>query len=78
MRFQITGRIALVLALFTLIGAPVFAQLQAGRIVGTVFDPQKAGIPGATVTVTNLATNLSRTAVTDAEGKTDRSSFWFE
>jgi carboxypeptidase family protein len=68
MRFQITGRIALVLALFTLAAAPVFAQLQSGRIVGTVLDPQKAGIPGATVTVTNLATNLSRTATTDAEG----------
>jgi hypothetical protein len=44
------------------------AQLQSGRIVGTIFDPQKAGIPGATVTVTNLATNVSRSAVTDAEG----------
>ena len=68
MRLHITARIALVLALFTLVAAPAFAQLQAGRIVGTVFDPQKAGIPGATVTVTNVATNLSRSAVTDAEG----------
>ena len=36
--------------------------------MGTVYDPQKAGIPGATVTVTNLATNIARTAVTDSEG----------
>ena len=42
--------------------------MQSGRILGTVFDPQKAGIPGATVTVTNMATNISRTAVTDSEG----------
>ena len=26
-------------------GATAFAQLQSGRILGTVFDPQKAGIP---------------------------------
>jgi hypothetical protein len=68
MRVPIAARAALVLALFTLVGVPVFAQLQAGRILGTVFDPQKAGIPGATVTVTNVATNVSRTAVSDTEG----------
>src|SRR5687767_1033182 len=68
MRLRIAGRIALVFALMTVIGAPALAQLQSGRVVGTVFDPQKAGIPGATVTVTNLATNLARTAVTDSEG----------
>jgi hypothetical protein len=59
-----------VLALFSILigAATASAQLQSGRILGTVFDPQKAGIPGATVTVTNLATNISRTAVTDSEG----------
>jgi hypothetical protein len=67
MRLRITARIVLV-ALFTLVAAPAFAQLQAGRIVGTVLDTQKAGIPGATITVTNVATNINRTAVTDAEG----------
>ena len=51
-----------------LCGATAFAQLQSGRILGTVFDPQKAGIPGATITVTNMATNISRTAVTDSKG----------
>jgi hypothetical protein len=68
MRLQISARIAVVFALLTLAGTPAFAQLQAGRIVGTVFDPQKAGIPGATVTVINVATNIARSAVTDAEG----------
>jgi hypothetical protein len=68
MRLQISARIAVVFALLVLPGAPAFAQLQAGRIVGTVFDPQKAGIPGATVTVINVATNIARSAVTDAEG----------
>ena len=68
MRLQIAARLALVFALFMLVGTPAFAQLQSGRIVGTVFDTQKAGIPGATITVTNLATNLARSAVTDSEG----------
>ena len=48
--------------------SPALAQLQVPRILGTVFDPQRAGIPGATVTVTNLATNIARTAETDSEG----------
>jgi len=51
-----------------LAGTAAFAQLQSGRILGTVFDPQGAGIPGATVTVTNLATNVARTTQTDSEG----------
>ncbi len=60
--------VALLTFLFVISGATIYAQLQAGRILGTIFDPQKAGIPGATVTVTNLATNIARTAVTDSEG----------
>ena len=51
-----------------LTGAAAFAQLQAGRIVGQVFDPQHAAVAGATVTVTNSATNLSLVVKTDASG----------
>ena len=54
-------RVALLAVLCMLGGNTVLAQLQSGRIVGTIFDTQRAGIPGATVTVTNVATNLSRT-----------------
>ena len=61
-------RVVLAAITLCLVSATAFAQLQSGRIVGTVFDPQKAGIPGATITVTNVATNVARTAVTDAEG----------
>src|SRR5688500_11913431 len=61
-------RVALLAALCLLAGNAVSAQLQSGRIVGTIFDTQRAGIPGATVTVTNVATNLSRNAVTDSQG----------
>ena len=61
-------RTACLIALSLAIASPVLAQLQGARIVGTIFDAQHAGIPGATVTVTNVATNVARTASTDREG----------
>ena len=51
-----------------LTGTIAFAQLQAGRIVGQVFDPQHAAVPGATVTVTNSATNDSQVVKSDGSG----------
>ena len=39
-----------------------------GRISGTVKDSNGAAIPNATITITNLATNLVRTASTDEDG----------
>ena len=60
---------AVLLALFsTLLGTTAFAQLQTGRLLGTVYDQQHAGMPGVTVTVTNLATNIARTIISDSEG----------
>jgi Carboxypeptidase regulatory-like domain len=49
-------------------GTIAHAQLQAGRIVGQVFDPQHAAVPKVTVTVTNTATNVSETVTTDQTG----------
>ena len=65
---RLVARTACLIALSLAIASPVLAQLQGARIVGTIFDPQHAGIPGATVTVTNIATNVARTASTDREG----------
>ncbi|PWU06550.1 MAG: hypothetical protein C5B51_12035 [Terriglobia bacterium] len=45
-----------------------FAQVQSGRLVGTIYDQTHAAIPGAFVTVTNVATNIVRRAATDAAG----------
>src|SRR6266496_831233 len=45
-----------------------YAQVQAGRIVGTIYDPNKAVVPGATVTVKDLATNVSKQVVTNDAG----------
>jgi hypothetical protein len=60
------ARVVVLALLWTASSTPVFAQLQAGRILGTVYDPQHAGIPGATVAVVNIATNITRTVVTDS------------
>src|SRR5262245_25113967 len=68
MSLGMVARVVLLTALGTADSTTALAQLQAGRILGTVYDPQHAGIPGATVTVTNLATNIARSVVTDPQG----------
>ena len=54
----------MILALWT---ASLSAQ-NAGTISGHVSDPSGAVIPGATVTLTNTATNTSRTTVSTGSG----------
>lgn len=44
------------------------AQEASGRIIGTITDPTGAVVAGAKVTVTNIATSVSRETVTDSEG----------
>jgi hypothetical protein len=59
----------LILIVFSF-SAVAMAQSQAtsGQIVGTVKNPNGELIPGATVTVTNPATGVTQTLVTNAEG----------
>src|SRR5215813_438182 len=38
----------------------LFGQIQTGRISGTIFDPNKAVVPNATVTVRNRETNVAQ------------------
>jgi hypothetical protein len=45
------------------------AQIQTGRIVGTVYDPNKAVVPNATVTVTNKGGNASLKVSTNETGR---------
>src|SRR6516165_9577378 len=58
-RTAITVRLLLLVVLF-----PLTQQLKAqtfhGAIVGTVTDSSGAGVPGATVTITNSWTNVKR------------------
>src|SRR5260370_18482476 len=59
--------IALLAILLSLCAVSAYAQFKAS-IQGTVIDPQGNAVPGAKVTVTNQATNLSRDTVASGEG----------
>jgi hypothetical protein len=60
----------LLLAAAVLVAAPLAsAQAVSGTILGNVRDATGAVLPGVTVVVTNDATGLTRTLVTDAQGE---------
>ncbi|MBZ5626966.1 MAG: carboxypeptidase-like regulatory domain-containing protein [Acidobacteriia bacterium] len=51
-----------------LLAAALPAQIQTGRIVGTVYDPNKAVVPNAAVVITNTATNQAQSVTTNGAG----------
>ncbi len=69
MQFNVlrTRLLAIGLAVLAVAGA-ASAQVTRGSVSGTVKDQSGAVIPGATVTVTNVDTNASRTVVTNEVG----------
>src|ERR1700677_4244965 len=71
LRFAFAARLTVFLAaLLTInLGCVAFAQSPTGTIRGTVLDPTGAEVGGATITLTNLATNTSQTATTDKAGR---------
>src|SRR5258708_11964840 len=61
------------LAILALLGIgtaprPLTAQVAAAELTGIVTDRDGAAVPGATVTVTNVATNRRHVGATTAEG----------
>jgi hypothetical protein len=56
------------LLILVLSAAAAAAQATTGSIQGVVTDSQGGAIPGATVTVRNVETDVSRTLVSDGEG----------
>ena len=66
---RVVLRVAGVLAFMSLLLVPSSVRAQGtASINGTVTDPSGAVIPGASVTATNEATNLTREAVTTGDG----------
>ena len=67
--FFIFTTILCIAAVVLLLGGPQgFAQSERARIIGTVTDPQGAVLPGAQVTVTNVATGIATQTTTDRDG----------
>jgi outer membrane receptor protein involved in Fe transport len=64
------GCCRLVVAAFLLApAAPVLAQVEQGRIVGTVKDAQGGVLPGVTITATSPALIGARNAVSESDGR---------
>lgn len=62
--------LATLLVLLLCMGSyPAFAQIESGTFVGTVRDASGATIPGATVTVTEMETNVAHKTVTNEQGE---------
>lgn len=56
------------------LGAAPMAQLTTGTIAGTVKDDTGGSLPGATVTLTNVKTGISRTLFTNERGRYEAAS----
>jgi hypothetical protein len=65
---RLVSRALVGLFLLALLPATVFAQFDTATVLGTVKDSTGAVIPGVTVTLRNVATGITVTAVTDNEG----------
>ncbi|MGC2803067.1 MAG: TonB-dependent receptor, partial [Candidatus Acidiferrum sp.] len=69
---KLVGRVLLailgVLAITTFSARPLYAQVDAGAILGVVTDTSGAPISGATVTMTNEGTSAALTTTTEADG----------
>ncbi|MGB8028233.1 MAG: carboxypeptidase-like regulatory domain-containing protein [Terracidiphilus sp.] len=61
--------LVLFLALAALGGAQAGAQIVGGTIAGAIHDSTGAAVPGATVTVRQTDTGMTRTLVTGADGR---------
>jgi hypothetical protein len=51
-----------------LLASPGFAQFDAATVLGSVHDASGGVVPGATVTLKNIATGITATTVSDANG----------
>lgn len=67
LRKQVWMAVSVCALLFSAV-ATGYGQVGSGRLAGVLCDDGGTGLPGASVSVTNLATNRTRTVVSDADG----------
>ena len=63
------GRLLGVVLALCLMCVPLFSQTTQGTIQGTVFDQSGGAIPGAVVTVVDVARGVTRTLTADSAGE---------
>ena len=70
-RLTRTAIFRLLILVLPVVGFPStgFAQTTTGTILGTVTDQAEAIVPGATVTVKNIETGVTRSITTDEAGR---------
>jgi hypothetical protein len=61
-------RLCIVTISMVLLTNSLVAQVEQGRFVGLIVDPEGASVAGASVKVTNVGTGIVQAAVTDASG----------
>ncbi len=67
---QVKGlSICLFISLLFATGVPAQTQITTGTIQGTVVDENQAAVPGASVEIRNIETNLFRNLTTDDDGR---------
>ena len=72
MKCSVARKVKVLASLLVFVLGPVYGllgQVQAGRIVGTVTDPNKAIIPNAKVVITNTGTNQAQNLITNRDGE---------
>src|SRR4029450_3191881 len=58
-----------IVASLVVLAVPASAQDYRGRVQGSIADSSGAALPGVSVTLTNTATNVAATRVTDTQGR---------
>ena len=66
---QAVGLAVFLAGVGVLVSSSAGAQTPTFSVEGVITDEQQAVLPGASVTIRNVATNLSRTATTDETGR---------
>ena len=61
-------RVCIFVAISSLLVLSIVAQVEQGRMVGRIVDPQDASVVGASVKITNIETNITQSALTDGSG----------
>ena len=59
---------ALIFAIVFLASIPMYSQVVGGTLLGTITDPTGAAIPGAKLVIKNVATGVTTTLTTNAQG----------